>query len=210
MFTGIIETIGKITRKNVTTKNIIISVQPALKDFLSDIHKGSSIALNGACLTVSEFKPGEFTAFIATETYNITNLKSLHTGDKVNLEKALKLGDRLDGHFVTGHIDDTAIVTGIHKINQDFSLAIRIKPSLLKYIIIKGSMAINGISLTIAKISSDILSFSIIPETYKNTNIPELKIRDKVNIEVELFAKYMENFNSIPSSANPASGVNRY
>ncbi|MBU1075973.1 MAG: riboflavin synthase, partial [Spirochaetes bacterium] len=154
MFTGIIETIGKIARKNVTSKNIVISIQPALEGFLNDIHKGSSIAVNGACLTVSEFSPKEFTSFIATETYNITNLKSINFNDKVNLEKALKLGERLDGHFVTGHIDDTAIVTGIHKINQDYSLSVKIKPALLKYIIIKGSIAINGISLTIAKITS--------------------------------------------------------
>ncbi len=194
MFTGIIETTGIITNKTVSSANIELTIKPDQENFLSDVKKGSSIAVNGVCLTITQLTKINFSAFISTETFNITNLKDSHVTKKVNLEKALKINDRLDGHIVTGHIDDTAIVTGIYKLKQDYKLEIKISPDLLKYVINKGSIAVNGISLTIAKIKSDILSFSIIPETYKTTNIDELKTGNKVNIEVDMFAKYVENF----------------
>ncbi len=191
MFTGIIETTGRIKNLKKTSQNIELQIEPCQTDFLDDIRTGSSISVNGVCLTVTEIVGNSFAVFISTETYNITNLKDIHPNESVNLEKALKLNDRLDGHIVMGHVDDTGIVTGFHKINRDYKLDVKIPQPLLKYVILKGSIAVNGISLTIADIKSNTLSFSVIPETYNNTNISQMKIGCKVNIEVDMFAKYI-------------------
>lgn len=191
MFTGIIETTGKIKNLKKTSQNIELKIEPSQTGFLDDIKTGSSISVNGVCLTVTGVTGNNFTVFISTETYNITNLKDIHSNESVNFEKALKLNDRLDGHIVMGHVDDTGIVTGFHKISQDYKLNVKIPQPLLKYVILKGSIAVNGISLTIANIKSNTLSFSVIPETYNNTNVPQMKIGGKVNIEVDMFAKYI-------------------
>lgn len=194
MFTGIIESLGKISAKEQSAQNILLKIEPVKADFLNDIKNGSSISVNGVCLTITEFENKFFKAFISTETYQITNLKDLNVGELVNLEKALRLNDRLDGHLVMGHIDNVGVITRINKIHQDYQLEVRMPADLLKYIIPKGSIAINGISLTIVKRTSDILSFAIIPETFRNTNIPNLKASEKVNIEIDMFAKYAFNF----------------
>ena len=191
MFTGIIETTGKIKNLKKNSQNIELQIEPFQTGFLDDIKTGSSISVNGVCLTVTEIAGNSFTVFVSTETCNITNLKNIHSKEPVNLEKALKLNDRLDGHIGMGHVDDTGIVTGFHKINRDYKLDVKLPQPLLKYVILKGSIAVNGISLTIANIKSNTLSFSIIPETYNNTNIPQMKAGGKVNIEVDMFAKYI-------------------
>jgi len=194
MFTGIIERTGIVRNIEKSSRNCELTIEVTDRDFLNDIQIGSSIAVNGVCLTVTSLKNNRFCAFISTETYNITALKEIKVGETANLEKSLKVSDRLDGHIVLGHVDDVGIITGLYKMNQDYKLEIRIPARLLKYTVIKGSIAINGISLTIASKKSDRLSFSIIPETYNRTNIPLLKSGSKVNIEVDLFAKYVENF----------------
>ncbi len=194
MFTGIIETTGKIKNIESSSRNIKLQIEPSKADFLDDIKNGSSISVNGVCLTVTDIFNKAFSAFVSSETHHITNLKDIHSNESVNLEKALRLNDRLDGHLVMGHVDDIGIVTGIHRISQDYKLDVKISQSLLKYVILKGSIAINGISLTIASMKSNILSFVIIPETYNSTNIPQTKIGSKVNIEVDMFSKYIENF----------------
>ncbi len=196
MFTGIIEITGHIDQKNTTSNNINLSIIPDKKEFMDDIKHGASIAVNGVCLTVTDLKKISFNTFVSSETYQITNLRDIHSKDHINLEKALKINDRIDGHIVMGHVDNTGTVTGIYKINQDYKLSIKVTPSLLKYIIVKGSIAVNGISLTVAEIKSDILSFSIIPETYNNTNIPYLKTGNKINVEVDMFAKYIEKLSN--------------
>ena len=170
----------------------MLGIRPADETFLSDVGEGASISVNGVCLTVTAVDKGSFSAFIAAETYNITNLRDIHSNDPVNLEKALKINDRLDGHIVMGHVDDTGIVTSIRKLHEDYKLEIKIPPGLTKYVIKKGSITLNGISLTVADIRSNLLSFSIIPSTYKKTNIPQMKSGKKVNIEVDMFAKYAE------------------
>ncbi len=192
MFTGIIKTTGLIKKKEESGQNIMLSLRPADETFLSDVGEGASISVNGVCLTVTAVDKGSFLAFIAAETYNITNLRDIHSNDPVNLEKALKINDRLDGHIVMGHVDDTGIVTSIRKLHEDYKLEIKIPPGLTKYVIKKGSITLNGISLTVADIRSNLLSFSIIPSTYKKTNIPQMKSGKKVNIEVDMFAKYAE------------------
>ncbi len=192
MFTGIIKTTGLIKKKEESGRNIMLGIRPADETFLSDVGEGASISVNGVCLTVTAVDKGSFSAFIAAETYNITNLRDIHSNDPVNLEKALKINDRLDGHIVMGHVDDTGIVTSIRKLHEDYKLEIKIPPGLTKYVIKKGSITLNGISLTVADIRSNLLSFSIIPSTYKKTNIPQMKSGKKVNIEVDMFAKYAE------------------
>lgn len=192
MFTGIIEMTGIIINKQQSAKNLEIVIEPEKKMFLEDIKKGASISVNGVCLTVNSLTDKTFNAFVSAETWQVTNLKTLLPQSRVNLEKALKLSGRLDGHIVQGHVDCTAVVTGIYKVQKDYELKLRIKPEFLKYIISKGSIAVNGISLTIAEIKSDIISIAVIPETYENTNIPLLRTGDPANIEIDLFAKYTE------------------
>lgn len=194
MFTGIIESTGTIKSLKKAARNIELEIGFNNKKFLTGIKTGASIAVNGVCLTATKIRDKTFSAFVSTETFSITNLKDLKPNSVVNLERSMKLNGRLDGHIVLGHIDKIGIITGIYKLNQDYTLKVRIPSDLLRYTISKGSIAINGISLTIAQKKSGVLTFSIIPETYRRTNIPKLKNGDKVNIEVDMFAKYIENF----------------
>ncbi|MDD5067591.1 MAG: riboflavin synthase [bacterium] len=194
MFTGIIESIGKLKQKTRESRNMNLVIRPEAGDFLKDIRKGASIAVNGVCLTVTSSSRSEFSAFVSTETSQVTNLNDAQPGDYLNLERSLKLNSRLDGHLVSGHIDHTALVAQIYKMNRDYRLNLRLPPGFLKYIVPKGSLAVNGISLTIVRKVSDILYFVIIPETYQNTNIPYLKPGERVNIEIDMIAKYVWNF----------------
>jgi len=152
---------------------------------------GESIAINGVCLTMTSINNGCYCADVMKETLNVTNLKYLKTGDKINLERAMKLSSRLDGHIVSGHIDTIATVKNI--IQDGFSKRISFNCNT-DLIIKKGSIAINGVSLTVASVSSDSFEVSLIPETLKNTNLENLKIGDMVNIEYDLFAKYIQKF----------------
>jgi len=193
MFTGIIDNLGKVEKIIKKGKNLEVIIKPETKDYLNDVEIGDSISVNGVCLTVTEKNSNSFKLFVSSETVNITNLKLLNTGEYVNLEKSLRLSDRLDGHIVLGHIDGTGICTGLNKIGNDYELKIRVPAEMLKFIVPKGSIAINGVSLTIARIRSDIITMIIIPATYNRTNIKYLKIGSKVNIETDILGKYVMN-----------------
>lgn len=194
MFTGIIDNLGRVEKIIKKGKNLEIIIAPENRDYLDDVQLGDSISVNGVCLTVIEKKNNNFKSFVSSETVNITNLRLLNSGEYVNLEKSLRLNDRLNGHIVLGHIDGVGICTGLNKIGNDYELKIRIPSELLKFIVPKGSIAVNGISLTIAGTKGDIITIFIIPETYNRTNIRYLKIGSKVNIETDILGKYMMNF----------------
>lgn len=188
MFTGLIEEISSI-------KNIVFTSNGANISFEADFENikiGDSIAINGVCLTITSIKNNIFSADIMKETLNITNLKTLKINDEINLERAMKLSDRLDGHIVSGHIDTTAIVNSI--IQDGFAKRITFKCNT-DLIIKKGSIAINGTSLTVSNVSENFFEVSLIPETLKKTNLKNLKNGDIVNIEYDLFAKYIQKFN---------------
>ncbi|MBQ4647035.1 MAG: riboflavin synthase [Candidatus Gastranaerophilales bacterium] len=187
MFTGLIEKIA-------TVKNIALDSMGAKIFFETDFDNvkiGDSIAINGVCLTMTSINDNLFSADIMKETLNISNLKNLKTGDEINLERAMKLSDRLDGHIVSGHIDCTAKVKNI--IQDGFSKRISFFCNT-DLIIKKGSIAINGVSLTVCEVGNDFFEVSLIPETIKNTNLKNLKTGDLVNIEYDLFAKYIQKF----------------
>lgn len=187
MFTGLIEKISSI-------KNIIFTSNGGNISFEADFENvkiGDSIAINGVCLTITSIKNNIFSADIMKETLNVTNLKNLKINDEINLERAMKLSDRLDGHIVSGHIDTTATVKNI--IQDGFAKRISFNCNT-DLIIKKGSIAINGTSLTVSDVSENFFEVSLIPETLKKTNLKNLKNGDIVNIEYDLFAKYIQKF----------------
>ena len=188
MFTGIIEELGRI--RQITNKNIEIEC----KTVLENTKLGDSICVNGVCLTVIDIKSDGFTADVSPETFKVTNLGSLESGDFVNLERAMGANGRFGGHIVSGHTDNTAKVTKISRLNDFYVLSIELKPEQLRYTIKKGSIAVNGISLTISDINRNVIEIAVIPHTYENTNLKYLKPESHVNIEVDMFAKYIEKF----------------
>lgn len=186
MFTGIIEDIGEI--KEITSKFLVIRTS------LDNINIGDSIAVNGICLTVVECRKintlHEFMCDISLETFNRTNLKFLKPKDKVNLERSLKLNGRFGGHIVTGHIDTIVKLEKIEGENFYFSLPSEYE----KYVVEKGSVALDGISLTVTYKGKNVCCVSVIPFTLNNTNLKYKKLGDFFNLEVDILAKYIENF----------------
>lgn len=190
MFTGIVEEVGVIKQiKNMgNSSKIIINCDKVLKE----TKIGDSICTNGVCLTVTDISKDTFEADVMLETIKKTNLNSLKIGDIVNLERALSLNSRLGGHLVSGHIDGVGYIKNIQR--EDNSILITIKTSLniLKYIVYKGSITIDGISLTVAYIDESMFKVSIIPHTYKQTILSNKKIGDSVNLECDIVGKYVE------------------
>ena len=192
MFTGIIEEIGKVVnfKKSAYGADLKISA----KTVLEDVKLGESIAVNGVCETVVAFDNTTFEVNVSDETLRVSNLSNLKQGDFVNLERALKLSDRLSGHIVSGHVDLTTKFIKKEKLGEFYNMEFAVTPDFRKYIVKKGSITINGISLTIADIKPESFVVAVIPHTFENTNLKELKNNDIVNIETDILAKYIENF----------------
>ncbi len=192
MFTGIIEETGTVRSIQWGSKSAMLTIQAST--ILDDIKTGDSINTNGACLTVTSFNSQEFSVDVMAETMRCTNLYTLSVGSKVNLERALKISDRLGGHLVSGHIDGTGTITNLKKEDNAIWITIKTSPEILKYIIQKGSVAIDGISLTVAEIINKTFKVSIIPHTGSQTTLLTKHINDKVNIECDQVGKYIEKF----------------
>ncbi len=190
MFTGLIEEQGKIRNIKISKQGMELTIECKL--VLSDVKYGVSICVNGACQTVEEFGSDYIKVFASNETLRVTCFNRLKTGDFVNLERALTLNKRLDGHIVSGHID--TIGEFLNYKNDGFSkeFFFKIPKEFSKYVIYKGSIAINGVSLTVASVKDNIFSVELIPATLREVNLSLLKSGDKVNIETDLFAKYVE------------------
>lgn len=188
MFTGIIEELGKI--RQITTNQIQIEC----KSVLDDIKLGDSIAVNGVCLTVTNIGNDFLTADISPETMKVTAFSVTKRGDSVNLERAMKADGRFGGHIVSGHIDGYGKCLEIGRNGDFYDLEIALSPECAKYAVKKGSITINGISLTIADIQDNKIKCAIIPHTFENTNLKTLNRNDFVNIEVDIMAKYIEKF----------------
>lgn len=199
MFTGLIEEVGIIRKFEATEAGAFLTVE--CKKILDDVKIGASIAINGACHTVTSFSSDSFSAETSRETLDVTNFKMLKKGDKVNLERAMQLSSRIDGHLVSGHIDGTAEF--LFKRNDGFSskMFFKLNDELEKYVIYKGSIAVNGVSLTVASLEKNIFSVEVIPSTLKETTLNNLNTADIVNIETDFFAKYaakyVENFSQL-------------
>lgn len=196
MFTGIIEEVGVI--EELDNRGSYARINIGCKRILEDIKIGDSISVNGVCLTVTDISGKGFYADVMPETYRRTNLSLLKKGDKVNLERAMKLNGRFGGHIVLGHVDGVGEIIEKEKEHNAIIYSIRPPFELLKYIIFKGSVAIDGISLTVSELEENCFKVSIIPHTAENTILSEKRNGDKVNIECDVIGKYVErlmNFN---------------
>lgn len=192
MFTGLIEQVGNVNSINKINDGYLLDI--FLYTPFDDLKIGDSVAVNGVCLTIESFKNNDVTFFGAQNTFNITNLKYLKINDNVNVERALKLSSRLDGHILTGHVETTVKVLDIQKNMNTFIFKFEMPYSgLNKYICNKGSIGINGISLTVSNISNNDFETIIIRHTLDKTNLKYLEIGSYVNIETDILSKYVEN-----------------
>lgn len=192
MFTGIIEEIGVVKDLKIISDNAKIYID--CKKVLEDTKIGDSIAINGVCQTVIKIFEKGFMAEVSKETLDVTNFSSLKSGDKVNLERALTLNERIGGHFVSGHVDNVAKFISAQKINDFYNMEFEVAEETAKYIVKKGSITINGISLTVADIQNKKVTIAVIPHTFENTNLSCLIKGQNVNVETDVFAKYIEKF----------------
>ncbi len=190
MFTGIIEEIGTIRRIEYAAKSCVLIV--SAKTVLEDVHIGDSIAVNGTCLTVCRFDKDSFSADVMPETMRRTNLGTLKNGSNVNLERAMPANGRFGGHIVSGHIDGTGRVSAKRREDNAVWVTIAADSAILRYIVEKGSIAIDGISLTVAAVTSSDFSVSIIPHTGAETTLLQKNTGDIVNLECDIVAKYIE------------------
>lgn len=192
MFTGIIEELGEVESVRKVAGGASIRIRCA--KVLEGRTPGSSIAVNGACLSITDLSPDGFSAALSPETLSRTTLGRLQTGSRVNLERPLALGDSLDGHLVSGHVDGVGKVLTLHRVGDFMEATYRATPEIIRYIVPKGSVAVDGISLTIALVGSDSFKVAVIPETVSRTNIQHIKVGDDVNIECDVIGKYIERF----------------
>ena len=192
MFTGIIKHTGMIHRVYKTNNNCVMEIYSKIK--FSKYEIGSSISCSGACLTLEKYKGSICKFFISKETLRRTNFKFLGKGDSVNLEKSLKYGDRVSGHFVQGHVDTTCTIKKIKIVGKAQFIDLKLSKKFKKYLIQKGSITINGVSLTVSKILIDGFQIVIIPHTLKLTNLIHLREKSVVNIEFDVLGKYIKNF----------------
>lgn len=190
MFTGIIEEIGTVKQMIPGTVSYRLTVNA--KKVLDGTKVGDSIATNGICLTVTAIHGNSFDADVMAETVRRTNFSSLHAGSRVNLERALTLSSRLGGHIVSGHIDGTGRITDMTREDNAVWVTVNTKPELLRYMIEKGSIAIDGVSLTLAYVDSECFKVSVIPHTGEETILLTKKPGDTVNLECDLIGKYVE------------------
>lgn len=190
MFTGLIEEIGKVV--DIFERNKMWSITFECEKVLEDVDVGDSIAVNGVCLTVEEYDENLFKANVMAETMRKSNFKYLKKGSSVNLERALKIGDRFGGHIVSGHIDGIGIIEEYEDEGDAIWVSISTSKDILKYIVYKGSIAVDGVSLTVSYVDEKIFKVSIIPHTNENTTLIKRNIKDVVNIECDLIGKYVE------------------
>ncbi|WP_299047038.1 riboflavin synthase [uncultured Polaribacter sp.] len=194
MFTGIIETLGTIVNIEKEQDNVHLTLK---SDFTNDLKIDQSVAHNGVCLTVVDIKNDEYTVTAIKETLDKTNIGNLSISDIVNLERGMKLGDRLDGHIVQGHVDQTAKCTHILEQNGSTVFTFNYDTSLQNITIEKGSITVNGVSLTVVNSKTDEFSVAIIPYTLENTTFKNIKVGDTVNLEFDVIGKYVSRITKL-------------
>ncbi len=202
MFTGIVEEIGTISNIARGADSCIYTVNAS--KILEDMHIGDSIAVNGLCLTVTSFDKSSFTADVMNESLRRSNLGDLRRGSKVNLERAMAANGRFGGHIVSGHIDGTGTLLSYEREANAVWVTISANEELMRYIIMKGSVALDGVSLTVARLYNDAFAVSLIPHTGEETTLLNKNIGDRINIENDVVGKYVER---LCSSAKKESGI---
>jgi riboflavin synthase len=189
MFTGIVQKVGRVLEVEKSPDQLRVCIDSQF----SDITLGESIAVNGVCLTVTEFTTeGRVFFYVSRETLDRSNLGTLEVGSQANLERALLASDRLSGHIVQGHVDGQAQFSSAKKVGESFEVVFDLPHDLARYCVEKGSICLNGVSLTLNQISGSEIRIMLIPHTWENTNLSQLMPGDRVNVEIDVLAKYME------------------
>ena len=197
MFTGIIEELGQVIRRVTDNDHDVLVIGG--KKVLADLAVGHSIDVNGVCLTVVNRAAGEFTVHVVPESLKRSNLGDLNPGDKVNLERAVAAGDRFHGHLVQGHAETVGYINNISVDHADVRMTVTIETRWLRYCLPKGAIALDGISLTIADLSQDGVTVALIPYTLEQTTLGSKKVGESVNVETDVFARYLERFLELDS-----------
>lgn len=204
MFTGLIEELGSVlSLERREPHRLCILAQETSKG----MRLGSSIAINGACLTVTHLSDSSFTVDLSPETLSVTHLGQLRVGEKVNLERPLRLGDRLGGHWVSGHVDGVGVIRERRSSGDFFLFSFSYPPTIADFLAPKGSIAIDGISLTVVEVREDFFTVQVIPFTYHQTTLGEKRVGDPVNIEADLVAKYLKRLISPYQRAKEGSRI---
>jgi len=201
MFTGLIQSVAKLAALTPQRESSVFTIQTQ-PDFLVGVELGDSIAVNGVCLTVTELSETTFTVDVSAETLSCTTFGSLQLQQSLNLEKALTLAQPLGGHLVTGHVDGVGDVVKLHRTDESILIAIQAPNTIAKYIARKGSISVDGISLTVNQVEHLIFEVNIIPHTWKNTAILDYQIGTRVNLEIDLLARYVERMHEFEKSSN--------
>jgi riboflavin synthase len=194
MFTGLIEDTGRVTSFRLMGEAGVLIVETALPT--TEVAIGDSIAVNGACLTVTDSRPRTLTFDVSPESISRTSTGKLICGSSVNLERALRIGDRFAGHIVSGHIDCTGRLSSANNRSGNFQLHFTLPTAHARYLVEKGSVTVDGISLTVNSVTQDGFSVNIIPHTYSSTTLSDLRAGDQVNIETDIIGKYVERLTS--------------
>ena len=191
MFTGLVEDVGTVARADRRSDALVLAIRPARMP-LPELAVGDSVCHDGACLTVTSIERDAYTVLAGAETLARTTLGQLRVGRKVNLERALRVGDRLGGHWVTGHIDGTGELRIRRDHGANLVLGVALPAPLLRHVVEKGSIALAGVSLTVNAVDSETASVAIIPHTREHTTLGELALGDRINVETDLLAKHVE------------------
>lgn len=207
MFTGIVEETGTIRSIRKGTHSAVLEIQARV--VLEDIHVGDSIAVNGVCLTATSFTPTTFTADVMHETLNRSSLAALHPGSRVNLERAMAANGRFGGHIVSGHVDGLGTVLATQTDDNAIWYTIGAAPEVLRYVVEKGSITIDGISLTVARVDGQSFAISAIPHTVAVTVLQDRKPGDRVNLETDIIGKYVEKLLQPKEIPKQTSGITR-
>lgn len=207
MFTGLVAELGKV--QNLVSQGDSYHLTITASKVLIGLKIGDSVAVNGVCLTVVQLDSSAFTADVMPETVRLTNIGRLHNGDRVNLERTLRLCDGLDGHIVSGHVEGLGVIASRKPEGIAVVVEIEASPELLKYVIKKGSIAIDGISLTVTKVTGTSFSVSLIPHTAKETTLGFKDIGDVVNLETDIIGKYVERMLNLGGKESVQSDLNK-
>lgn len=207
MFTGIVEEVGVIERVANGAHSAVLSIRA--KTVLEDLKAGDSVAVNGICLTATSVQAKRFTADVMHETLNRSSLSTLKSGSRVNLERAMPANGRFGGHIVAGHADGIGRILEIQPDDNAIWYTIHAEPNVMRYVVEKGSITVDGISLTVARVSTEHFSVSVIPHTVQVTVLGDRKVGGFVNLETDIIGKYVEKLLAPRESTEPKSGISR-
>lgn len=191
MFTGLIQSVGEVCDIKEGSGDLSFIIETKFSD-MAEVQLGDSIAMDGVCLTVTNIEGSCITVDVSLETINKTTVRNWKSGSKINLEKSLTLKDKLGGHLVSGHVDATGLCKSVSQSARSHIYIFEIPPQLEKYVVVKGSIAINGVSLTVNKVEGNNIWINLIPHTMQHTNLGKLKAGDIVNVEIDTIARYVE------------------